>query len=46
MNGERTAIAYRVVGHTHNVNALVTGNTNFGGLGTQIYANDRHVWRK
>jgi hypothetical protein len=33
-------------GNTHNVNALVTGNTNLGALRTQIYTDDTHCGRK
>jgi hypothetical protein len=29
-------------GNTHNVNALVAGNTNLGALRTQIYTDDTH----
>ena len=27
---------------THNINTLVTGNTDLGALGTEIYTDDRH----
>jgi hypothetical protein len=33
-------------GSTHNVNTLVTGNTNLGALRTQIYTDDTHCGRK
>jgi hypothetical protein len=36
----------RKSGGTHNVNALVAGNTNLGALGTQIYTDDAHFGRK